>query len=233
MLTRRQIIQSTAFTAAAMTTPGLFAEELARTAKMTEGPFYPDHMPLDTDNDLLLINEAATPDLCEITYLTGRVLSKTGPPIRNAFVEIWQCDANGVYLHTKSSNSKKRDSNYQGYGRFLTDSKGRYAFRTIKPVRYPGRTPHIHFGVSKQGKRILTTQLLINGDPRNQKDGLFKRIKDPAAQKTVMADFLPIKGSKIGELAAEWDMVLGHTVEELEDGTFGGGLADKLYKRKG
>ncbi|MCA9016572.1 MAG: intradiol ring-cleavage dioxygenase, partial [Planctomycetaceae bacterium] len=75
---------------AAFTTPGLMAEELTRTPAMTEGPFYPDKMPLDTDNDLLVINDSLTPAVGEITYLTGKVLDAKGQPLRNAFVEIWQ-----------------------------------------------------------------------------------------------------------------------------------------------
>ncbi len=175
--TRRRFLQSSAFGAALFTTPGLFAEQLTETARLTEGPFYPDHMPLDTDNDLLIINDAATPALGEITHLTGRILTASEEPVRNAFVEIWQCDGNGAYLHTGTGNADNRDANFQGYGRFLTDSSGRYYFRTIKPVPYPGRTPHIHFAVSKNGQRILTTQMLIKGHPQNERDGVFRQLR--------------------------------------------------------
>src|SRR5215475_2807222 len=116
------------------TTRGLFAEELTRTPAQTEGPFYPNKLPLDTDNDLLIVNDHITPAVGEVTHLTGKVLDAKGNPIRNALVEIWQCDANGAYLHTRSVNAKKRDANFQGFGRFLTSSKGEYYFRTIKPV---------------------------------------------------------------------------------------------------
>ncbi|MCA9005654.1 MAG: intradiol ring-cleavage dioxygenase, partial [Planctomycetaceae bacterium] len=84
---------------AAFTTPGLMAEELIRTPVMTEGPFYPDKMPLDTDNDLLIINDSLTPAVGEITYLSGKVLDAKGQPLRNAFVEIWQVDSKASYLH--------------------------------------------------------------------------------------------------------------------------------------
>src|SRR5215213_9391019 len=84
---------------ALFTTRGLFAEELTRTPAQTEGPFYPNKLPLDTDNDLLIINDTITPAVGEVTHLTGRVLDASGNPIRNALVEIWQCDAKGVYLH--------------------------------------------------------------------------------------------------------------------------------------
>ena len=220
-LSRRRILQSSVFTAAAFTTPGLFADQIV-TASMTEGPFYPDKLPLDTDNDLLVINDSITPAVGEITHLSGQVLAKSGKPIRNAFVEIWQCDNKGTYLHSGTANRDNRDSNFQGYGRFLTDVQGRYYFRTIKPVPYPGRTPHIHIGVSVGGKRIFTTQILIDGHPQNDRDGLFRQIRDPDKQKTVLADFKPIEGSKLNELAASFDVVLGKTVQELEDGSLHG-----------
>src|SRR5439155_9219024 len=116
--------------------------ELARTPRLTEGPFYPDRLPLDTDNDLVIVSNAVTPALGEVTHLTGRLLSQAGEPIRDAVVEIWQVDAKGVYLHTADSGRRQRDANFQGFGRFTTGSTGAYRFRTIKPVPYPGRTPH-------------------------------------------------------------------------------------------
>ena len=87
---------------APFTRRGLFAEalELKPTASATEGPFYPDKMPLDTDNDLLIINDAITPAVGDVSHLTGRVLTMTGQPVRNAFVEIWQVDSTASYVHT-------------------------------------------------------------------------------------------------------------------------------------
>lgn len=212
---RRRFLRGGAFTAAALfTTPGLLAEESMRTAAMMEGPFYPDRLPLDTDNDLLIINDSLTPAVGEITYLGGRVRAKDGTPLRNALVEIWQTDASGAYLHSGSSNAEKRDRNFQGYGRFLTDSEGRYFFRTVKPVRYPGRAPHIHFAVSRGGNRVLTTQLLIAGEQDNQRDGLLQRLGDDKVKQTVLTEFKPIAASKIGELSANWDIVLGVTASD-------------------
>src|SRR6185295_3136244 len=99
--------------------PGAMAE-LVQTPKQTEGPFYPDKLPLDTDNDLLIVNDSLTSAVGEITWLSGRILDSKGDPIRNAVVEIWQCDANGVYLHRGSSDAAKRDAHFQGFGRFVT-----------------------------------------------------------------------------------------------------------------
>ena len=162
--------------AAFFTTRGLFADELDRTPRMTEGPFYPDRLPLDTDNDLLIINDKITPAVGEITHLTGRVLGPDGSPVRNAVVEIWQCDANQVYLHSGDSGSKlsQQDKNFQGFGRFTTGSTGEYYFRTIKPVPYPGRpAPHIHVKVKRGGRELITTQIFISGHPGNARDGIF------------------------------------------------------------
>lgn len=230
--TRRQFLQRSAFGAALFTTPGLFAEQLLPSAQMTEGPFYPDKLPLDTDNDLLIINDSITPAIGEITHLTGRVLSQAGEPIRNAFVEIWQVDAKGVYLHSGSDGKAKADANFQGYGRFLTDVKGGYYFRTIKPVLYPGRTPHIHVAVSRNGRRIFTSQILIKDDvANNNRDFLFQRIKEPKLRETVLADFKPIKGSKFGELAANFDIVLGQTIQD-DDMRPTGGVAKPLWRAR-
>ena len=198
-------------TAAFAISPLAFAEELFRTPPQTEGPFYPDKLPLDTDNDLLIVNEHLTPAVGEVTHLTGRILDAAGNPVPDAAVEIWQCDAKGVYLHTADSGKKPRDTNFQGFGRFTTGPGGEYYFRTIKPVPYPGRTPHIHYMIKKNGKGFLTTQCYIKGHPQNEKDGVFRGLKDSKAKEAVSIDFTPVKSSKVGELAAKWDIVLGVT----------------------
>ena len=201
------------------TTKGLFADELAATPAQTEGPFYPDKLPLDTDNDLLILNDGLTPAIGEITHLTGRVLDRSGSPIKNAVVEIWQCDANQVYLHTGDSDQKKaqQDKNFQGFGRFTTGLNGGYYFRTIKPVPYPGRpAPHIHVMVKKGGMELLTTQLNIAGHPGNARDGIASSLS-LLERELVQIDFTPVKGSKIGELAANFEIVLGRTPEDKDD----------------
>ena len=210
---RRHFIRSLGLGAAFFTVPGAFAEELIRTPRQTEGPFYPDHLPLDTDNDLLVINDGITPAVGEVTYVSGRILDARGEPIRGALVEIWQCDAQGAYLHSGTTNADKRDKNFQGFGRFMTGSGGEYLFRTIKPVPYPGRTPHIHYKVKRNGKELLTTQCYIKGHPGNEKDGIWRGIRDEKARAAVTVDFLPLKGARAGELAAKFDVVLGMTPE--------------------
>lgn len=211
---RRRFLRTSLSTAALLfMTPGAFAEELVKTPRQTEGPFYPDKLPLDTDNDLLIINDGITPAVGDVTWLSGRILDANGNPIRNALVEIWQVDGKGAYLHTKSANDKQRDSNFQGFGRFHTGSTGEYLFRTIKPVAYPGRTPHIHFAVKTKGRDKFTTQCYVKGEPQNEKDGVLRGIKDAKAKESVIIPFQPLKDSKIGELTARFDIVMGFTPE--------------------
>jgi protocatechuate 3,4-dioxygenase, beta subunit len=210
---RRRFLASLAAGTAALGMRGSFAEELTLTPRQMEGPFYPDRLPLDTDNDLLIVNDEITPAVGEITHLTGRILDTRGEPIRNALVEIWQVDGNGVYLHTADSRRGGQDRNFQGFGRFLTGSTGDYYFRTIKPVPYPGRTPHIHFAVKMKGREKFTTQCYIKGEPRNERDGIYRSVRDPKTRELITIDFAPIKESKIGALGARFDIVLGFTPE--------------------
>src|SRR5437762_1526910 len=217
-LTRRGFLHgSLALGALAFTTRGLFAEELARTPRLTEGPFYPDKLPLDTDNDLIIVNNSITPAVGEITHLTGKVLDTSGSPIKDATVEIWQVDAKGVYLHSADSGRRQRDSNFQGFGTFTTGSKGEYRFRTIKPVPYTGRTPHIHVKVKKGERELLTTQIFVNGHPQNNRDMVFGGIRDLIDRELVLVDFKPLKESKVGELSARFDIVVGLTPVDADD----------------
>jgi protocatechuate 3,4-dioxygenase, beta subunit len=208
---RRRLIRGLALGAVALSVPGVFANELVRTPRQTEGPFYPDKLPLDTDNDLLIINDGITPAVGAVTWLGGRILDARGEPVRNALVEIWQCDSHGVYLHSGSANGAKRDGHFQGFGRFLTGSKGEYGFRTIKPVPYPGRTPHIHMAVKIKGHETFTTQCYVKGEPQNERDSILMAIRDETARNALIVPFSPLSGSRVGELAATFDVVLGFT----------------------
>jgi protocatechuate 3,4-dioxygenase, beta subunit len=212
---RRLFLQRAFFAASLIfAVPGAFANELTRTPAQTEGPFYPNRLPLDTDNDLLILNDGLTQAIGEITHLSGRILDGRGDPIRNASVEIWQVDAQGIYLHSNDRNQSKRDANFQGYGRFLTGSTGDYYFRTIKPVPYPGRTPHVHFKISRGSQRLLTTQCYVRDHPLNERDGILRGIRDDAQRQSVLVDFTPIKTSRTGELSARFDVILGTTPDD-------------------
>jgi len=215
--TRRKFIQQVALGASALAVPGVLAEELVVTPRQTPGPFYPEKLPLDTDNDLVVINNSLTSGVGEITHLTGRILDKSGSPIRNAMVEIWQVDATGVYIHHDSPNRDRYDNNFQGFGKFLTGSKGEYYFRTIKPVAYTDRTihrtPHIHMSVNVKGEKLLTTQCYIKGDKMNAEDRILQSIRDKKARDSTIIPFKKIPGSKVSELAAHFEVVMGFTPE--------------------
>lgn len=214
-ISRRTFIRSSFCFSAWYSTPGLMAEVLTFTPEQTEGPFYPDNMPLDTNNDLIIINDSLTPAVGTIAYLSGKITDARGVPVRNALVEIWQVDHRGIYLHRDEDGSGSNfDSNFQGYGTFLTDVNGRYFFRTIKPSPYTGRTPHIHFAVSLGGVRHLTTQCYVRGEPRNKRDFILNKIKDPKARNSLIVPFIPIKDSKLGETNAVFDIVLGWTPKD-------------------
>lgn len=212
-----------AFSASLFTVRGLFAEQLLLpTPSMTEGPFYPDQLPLDQDNDLLVVGDQITPAVGTIAHLNGRVLSASGMPIKDATIEIWQCDANAVYLHTADSRAKaaQRDAGFQGFGRFTTGGAGEYRFRTIKPVPYPGRpAPHIHVKVKRADRELLTTQIFIRGHEGNLRDGIVRSARDLVDRELLMADFHPIADSKIGEVACRFDIVLGRTPDENDFGS--------------
>ena len=222
--TRRKFLIS-AGVAAAIGARGAFAQALA-TAVTGDGPYYPDRLPLDTDNDLLIVNDGLTPAVGEIAHFGGRLLAENGAPVRGAVIEIWQSDVNGSYIHTDGRNDGKLDGNFQGYGRFLTDAEGRYYFRTIKPVPYTlqgqFRAPHIHVAVSKAGKRVMATQALVKGHEANEGDLITRRITDPAVLETLMVEYRPLPGSRLGELTANFDIRLGVTAAELDDGRIGG-----------
>ncbi|HZM02330.1 MAG TPA: protocatechuate 3,4-dioxygenase [Candidatus Saccharimonadales bacterium] len=209
---RRSFIHQVGLAAALFTVPGAFAEELARktvtrTAAVEEGPFYPPKLPLDTDNDLIIVNDSITPAIGVVTHLSGRILDAKGDPIRDATVEVWSVDHTGIYL-ADASHRAQYDAHFQGFGRFLTGSTGEYYFRTLKPVSYPGRrAPHIHFKIKMKGRNPWTTQLFIKGEPGNAQDGIWRRIGDAQARDSVTVEFAPLNDSRINEQAAHFDIV--------------------------
>ncbi len=150
----------------ALPVSGLAASAIL-TPSGSEGPFYPTvGMRFDDiDNDLVKIAGEVEQAGGEIVRLVGRVLDRGANPIAGARVEIWQCDVNGRYLHRGDSAGGTRDQAFQGFGHDLTDADGRYAFRTIKPVPYSGRTPHIHVKVLVDKRERLTTQFYLPDYP--------------------------------------------------------------------
>ncbi len=180
---------------------------LQTTPPQTAGPFYPLELPLDDDNDLTVIRGQSGRPEGQITDLSGRLLDLNGRPLPGLRIEIWQCDANGRYHHPYDDGDRAPDENFQGHGRTLSSQQGEYRFRTIRPVPYPGRTPHIHLAVFPPGHRPFVTQLYVKGDPRNNRDFVYRRV--PVEKRDlVLAEFVPTGRADV-EFAASFDVVLG------------------------
>ncbi len=156
--------------------PGVSLGELIRTPWQGEGPFYPDRIPEDTDNDLVKNGNSTIEAGGKILNLSGSLVNRDSKPIKGMTAEIWQTDMNGVYLHTGSFGRKMRDDQFQGFGRSITDRNGHFFFRTIIPVEYPGRTPHIHLKLWDERENVVTTQLYIQCHSMNKEDFRFKRM---------------------------------------------------------
>jgi len=153
-----------------------FAGVPALTPPQTEGPFYPRTLPVDCDNDLVQVRGSPARAMGTVLHLQGRVLDWSGVPVPGGTtVEIWQCDSQGLYDHPGQSRRELRDAAFQGYGSVLTEADGRYGFRTLVPVAYPGRTPHIHLKVETPETRRLTTQFYLAGDSRNEGDFVWRQ----------------------------------------------------------
>jgi len=204
--TRRRFLQGTTGLLAAHGAPLLAGLQVA-TPRQPAGPFYPEQPPLDDDNDLTQVRGQTVPARGSITDLSGRLLDQNGQPLRDLRIEIWQCDSNGRYRHPRDTGRRPPDPGFQGSGHTVTDSLGRYRFRTIRPVPYPGRTPHIHVAVFPAGEPPFITQLYVAGEPRNADDFLYQRV--PAAQRHLVTTAFTPAGAGNVELQAEWDIVLG------------------------
>ncbi|KAA2242135.1 protocatechuate 3,4-dioxygenase [Salinarimonas soli] len=178
---------------------------LILTPGQVEGPFYPVQFPADSDNDLVRVTGRAAQAMGQVTHLGGRILDRQGRPIPSAAVEIWQCDAHGIYRHPRAADQALFDDAFQGYGRTMADAAGVYRFRTIRPVAYPGRTPHIHVAVQvpHRGLRFVT-QMYVAGEPLNARDGLLQGVRDRAARESLI---VPLSPSPEG-LEATFDIVL-------------------------
>lgn len=200
---RRRLLS---YVAACLAGGPALAGQLLPTPRQTPGPFYPLALPLDDDNDLTVVGGRDERARGQISDVTGRVLDLNGRPLRRVRVEIWQCDASGRYRHPGSAGGSL-DPNFQGFGHVVTNAEGGYRFRTIRPVPYPGRTPHIHFAVLPDHAPRFTTQLYVEGEPRNESDFLFNAIPVDR-RRLVSAKFVSVQ-SEGAELRAHFDIVLG------------------------
>lgn len=217
--TRREMLEmAAALGCLAMTHPlrSVLAQEATRplTPEQIMGPFYPVLRPRDHDMDLTVLKDRSDRAQGKLVHLTGRVLDSKGEPVRGAKVEIWQANTHGRYAHPADINPAPLDPNFQGFGVQVTDSEGRYRFKTIKPGAYPvnpanpsnARPPHIHFDVLGRKDRLVT-QMYFPGEPLNEKDEIFNALG--SSKGAAIGKVLPLtKDLEPDSLLINWDIVL-------------------------
>jgi protocatechuate 3,4-dioxygenase beta subunit len=173
--TRRLLIGAAVALAAPAVWRGALAQgRLRPTPSQTEGPFYPVRMPADVDGDLLVL-DGRPYGKGRAAWLEGTLSDTDGRAVSGAAVEIWQCDPDGHYHHP--GDGSRADPGFQGFGRVVVGADGAYRFRTLRPVPYSGRTPHIHLKVKLGARELLTTQVYVQGDPGNERDFLWQRLR--------------------------------------------------------
>ena len=214
-LTRRRLVRSgvtVGFAGLALAgSPTRALAGLTSTPRQPTGPFYPAELPLDSDNDLVQVEGRSGRAAGEVTHLFGRVLDPDGRALPGVEVQIWQCDNRGYYHHPRDRGGQA-DPDFQGFGTARTGEDGGYRFRTIRPVSYPGRTPHIHFAVLGPDFEPLVTQMYLRGESGNERDGLFRGIRDPEQREAVLVALEPAPDVEAGALAGNFDLVIGKSL---------------------
>ena len=212
VLTRRKLL--VAATSLVMTQPAIItgsaaATRLQATPRQTKGPYYPTQWTGDIDNDLVVVTGADARAMGQVLHIQGHVRDVYGTRLPNAVVEIWQVDNNGVYLHPADNKGNRRvEKGFQGRGRTQTNQDGRYSFRTIRPVAYPGRTPHIHFRVKARGKRDMSTQLYFKDEAKNKTDWLFNNVGNADLRAKLITDPQPYNQVEDGAQIGYFDITL-------------------------
>jgi protocatechuate 3,4-dioxygenase beta subunit len=207
---RRLVVASVSALGLAVFSPltRLQAAGLPVTPAQPRGPFYPSDLPPDRDNDLVTV--AGHPGVAagKITHIVGRVVDDRGRPVPRARIEVWQVNAYGRYHHPGDYGEWPLDPNFQGYGQCVTGPDGAYRFRTIKPVAYRGRAPHIHFAIHGPGFAPLVTQMYVAGAPENAQDRLLNGIRDPRVRQSLVVRLAKVPGANSDELLGTFDITL-------------------------
>jgi protocatechuate 3,4-dioxygenase beta subunit len=168
-------------------------ENCGLTPAQTEGPFYPIEDQADKDNDLTLVKGRNKRARGKVVILSGIVQDDQCRPVKDALVEIWQACDTGKYNHPGDPNTANLDPNFQYWGRALTNERGEYSFKTIRPGHYPAtntwmRPAHIHMKVHRRGFEELTTQVYFKDDPYNSGDRILQSLS-ASERKRVIVDF--------------------------------------------
>lgn len=225
---RRRFFRSMGLVSAGFTLKGFLAEALTISPTVTQGPYYPlaKNIPLDKDNDLVQLNDNLTIASGIVTYISGRVLTSNGTPVKGALVELWHADREGDYLYsTTATRNAACDANFAGFGQYLTGADGAYRFRTVKAGLYQGRTRHFHWGVTLPGQKTRSTTqtgwnetaLDLNGKTwsiQNSNDNVFGVVTDSAQRASMLPTYTAVAGTTTGEVETTWDYVVGQTYTE-------------------
>ena len=218
IFSRRQMLKvGLGFGGLAMLGGSVFAQQIERleTPEVGMGPFYPILKPLDIDADLTAVAGKTGLAAGKIVHVTGRVLDRKGKPVAGAKIEIWQANTHGRYSHPSDPNTAPLDPNFQGFAVLMTDSEGRYRFKTIKPGAYPinpteKRPPHIHFDVEGKANRLVS-QMFFPKEPLNEKDALFLDLRsqsEKTAAAVIAQSLPPTKEIEKDAMLLGWDIVL-------------------------
>jgi protocatechuate 3,4-dioxygenase beta subunit len=187
------------------------AAALIATPAQAKGPFYPLELPLDQDNDLVRVAGQSGRPVGTVIDVYGQLLDESGRPLQGVQIEIWQVNGYGRYHHRYDDQDKPWDPNFQGFGRTLTDAHGGYRFRTVRPVAYPGRAPHIHFALSDSRFATFYTQMYLAGAAENARDFLLSSVRDRKARESLIVAMQPATAEG-AEQAGRFDIVLGKTL---------------------
>jgi protocatechuate 3,4-dioxygenase beta subunit len=204
---RRRLVVSGCSLATGFPLRAAWAGRLATPAQ-AQGPFYPLALPLDRDNDLVTVSGLPGRARGVVTDVAGRIADPDGRPLRGVRVEIWQVNAFGRYHHPHDDQDRPVDPHFQGYGSTVTDDAGGYRFRTIRPVAYPGRAPHIHFAVTGPGWGPFHTQMYVAGAPENATDFLLNSVRDRSARESLIVRLGPSPNAG-STLAGVFEIVMG------------------------
>jgi len=208
LITRRHLMAGGAAIAGAAAAAR--AETLTPTSAQDLGPFYPIIRPADHDADLTRVKGRSGIAAGQPINVVGLIVDRHGNPIRNAQVDIWQCNAAGRYAHPgDTANPAALDPNFQGFARLASDRDGQFKIRSVKPKDYDTpigrRTPHIHFSIDGRSERLVT-QMYFPNEPLNDIDFLLKNA-DP--KQSVIAEVAERLSGDPQALAYRWTVVLG------------------------
>jgi protocatechuate 3,4-dioxygenase beta subunit len=207
LVTRRHLVVGAAAVASVSAAK---SQNLVASSAQDLGPFYPMLRPADHDADLTRVKGRDGTAMGQPINVIGRIVDLRGNPIRNAEVELWQCNAAGRYDHPGDrANPAALDANFQGFARLATDRDGQFKFRSVKPKDYDTpigrRTPHIHFDIRGHRERLVT-QMYFPNEPLNDGDFL---LKNAAPRESVIAEAMERLSGDPQALAFRWTVVLG------------------------